>query len=166
MRDIFRNGHDSPSASQMNDPSRTTELDGESARDLLHCARGAREHAYAPYSGFHVGAALLAEDGRVFTGVNVENASYGLTTCAERSAVVAAMSQGVRTFTAIAVTGPDDGVGTPPCGSCRQILHEINPRLLVVTPGSTGEPVITPLPELLPGAFGGEQLTRRQSAAR
>jgi cytidine deaminase len=113
-----------------------------------------------------VGAALLADDGRIFTGVNVENASYGLTTCAERSAVVAAMSQGVRAFSAIAVTGPDDDVGTPPCGSCRQILHEINPRLMVVTPGPAGEPVITPLPELLPGAFGGEQLTRERSPAR
>jgi cytidine deaminase len=147
----------------MNTSSQEPRLDGDSARDLLHQARGARGHAYAPYSGFHVGAALLAEDGRVFTGVNVENASYGLTTCAERSAVVAAMSQGVRSFTAIAVDGPSDEVGTPPCGSCRQILHEINPQLLVVTPGSGGEPVITPLPALLPGAFGGEQLTRERS---
>jgi cytidine deaminase len=147
----------------MNDSSRTAGLDDGSARDLLHRARSAREHAYAPYSGFHVGAALLAEDGRIFTGVNVENASYGLTTCAERSAVVAAMSQGIRAFTAIAVTGPHDRAGTPPCGSCRQILHEINPRLLVVTPGTEGEPVITPLTELLPGAFGGEQLTGERS---
>jgi cytidine deaminase len=136
-------------------------LDPSIARELLRQAREARTHAYAPYSGFRVGAALLARDGRVFTGVNVENASYGLTTCAERTAVTRAITEGAREFLAIAVTGPDDGLGTPPCGSCRQILHEAEPALLVVTPGEGDEPVVTPLPELLPGAFGGERLTRR-----
>jgi cytidine deaminase len=145
--------------------SPSAELDGEIARDLLRRAREARANAYAPYSNFPVGAALLSRDGRVFTGVNVENASFGLTTCAERTAVTRAMADGVRDFVAIAVVGPDDEVGTPPCGSCRQILHEAGPELLVVTPAGGGEVRITPLPELLPGAFGGEQLTPRAEGA-
>jgi len=148
----------------MNEPSFSGTLESEAARALLKRAREARAHAYAPYSGFSVGAALLSEDGQVFTGANVENASYGLTTCAERTAVVKAMSEGVRAFRAIAVTGPQDDVGTPPCGSCRQILHEANPHLLVVTPGGAGEPLVTPLTELLPGAFGGEQLSGRSGS--
>ncbi|HET7321705.1 MAG TPA: cytidine deaminase, partial [Longimicrobiaceae bacterium] len=99
--------------------------------DLLERARQARTNAYVPYSHFPVGAALLAADGRVFTGVNVENASYGLSTCAERTAVAKAVSEGARDFVAIAVTGPEDDVACPPCGSCRQILHEAGPDLLV-----------------------------------
>ncbi|CAN5757090.1 cytidine deaminase [soil metagenome] len=150
----------------MTDSSSGEGLETEAARALLGQAREARGNAYAPYSGFHVGAALLSEDGQVFTGANVENASYGLTTCAERTAVVKAMSEGIRAFRAIAVTGPDDEVGTPPCGSCRQILHEANPHLLVVTPGTAGEPRITPLTELLPGAFGGEQLSAHHGTRR
>ncbi len=146
----------------MTEETRTRSLDPGAARELLRRAREARANAYAPYSEFPVGAALLDEDGRVFTGVNVENASYGLTTCAERSAVVRAMTEGARRFRAIAVVGPNDRVGTPPCGSCRQILHEAAPDLLVVTPDSEGEPRLTPLPQLLPGAFGGEQLPRRE----
>lgn len=123
------------------------------ARDLLSQAREARRHAYAPYSSFPVGAALLARDGRVFPGVNVENASYGLTTCAERTAVVSAIAAGVREYVAIAVCGPDDNLPCPPCGSCRQILHEAAPDLLVITAGEGGEPEVTPLSALLPSAF-------------
>lgn len=135
-----------------------TELDEDTARTLLHRAREARENAYAPYSHFPVGAALLAEDGRVFTGVNVENASYGLTTCAERTAVAKAISEGARAFRAIAVVGPHAGVGCPPCGSCRQILHEAGPELFVVTEGGESGAVVTPLRTLLPSAFGGDRL--------
>jgi cytidine deaminase len=133
-------------------------LDTDTARDLLRRAREARRNSYSPYSGFPVGAALLADDGRVFTGVNVENASYGLTTCAERTAVVRAVAEGARRFSAIAVIGPEDAVACPPCGSCRQILHEAGPDLLVITPDEEGEPRVTPLRELLPGAFSGERL--------
>jgi cytidine deaminase len=133
-------------------------LDDATARALLRAAREARRHAYVPYSHFPVGAALLAEDGRVFTGVNVENASYGLTTCAERTAVTKAISDGARGFRAIAVAGPEDGVSCPPCGSCRQILHEASADLVVVT-DRDGSPEQTPLRTLLPGAFGPERLT-------
>ena len=132
---------------------------------LLERARAIRANAYAPYSHFPVGAALLASDGRVFTGVNVENASYGLTTCAERSAVVGAIADGAREFVAIAVAGPgrDEDVPCPPCGSCRQILHEVAPDLVVVTGGAEG-PTLTPLRDLLPMAFGGGTLAPGRDA--
>ena len=94
-------------------------------------------------------SALLARDGRTFTGVNVENASYGLTMCAERGAVSAAVASGVRDLVAVAIAGPDD-VPCPPCGSCRQVLHELNPELLVVTSEASGEPRVTALSTLLP----------------
>lgn len=139
------------------------DLDRATAARLLDSARAARANAYAPYSNFSVGAALLAADGRVFTGVNVENASYGLTTCAERTAVTKAISEGARGFVAIAVTGPEDDVACPPCGSCRQILHEAGPDLIVITPDERGEPQETRLGVLLPGAFGGERLARSRT---
>ena len=124
------------------------------ARDLLDRARQARIRAYAPYSHFPVGAALLAADGRIFTGVNVENASYGLTTCAERAAFVRGVAEGASAFTAIAIAGADDGVPCPPCGSCRQILHELAPDLVVITDEGSAAPRATSLRELLPSAFG------------
>lgn len=119
---------------------------------LFQAACAARTHAYAPYSGFRVGAALLCEDGRIFTGCNVENAAYPLCTCAERTALCAAVSQGARRFLAIAIAGGTDEDCTQPCapcGSCRQNLAEFCgadfPVLL-----SDG---IHPLGELLPGVF-------------
>jgi cytidine deaminase len=136
------------------------QLSAGAARELLRQARAARANAYAPYSHFPVGAALLARDGRVFTGVNVENASYGLTTCAERTAVVSALATGAREFVAVAVTGPDDRHPCPPCGSCRQILHEVAPGLVVVTAGEDGEPATASLRDLLPGAFDGTTVRR------
>jgi cytidine deaminase len=135
-----------------------TALDERTAGELLARAREARAHAYAPYSRFPVGAALLAEDGRVFTGVNVENASYGLATCAERTAVAKAVSEGARSFRAIAVTGPEDDRPCLPCGSCRQILHEFGPALEVVVAAPDGGTEVVPLAELLPRAFGGAEL--------
>ena len=105
-----------------------------------------------------MGAALLAEDGRVFTGVNVENASYGLTTCAERTAVAKAVSEGARAFTAVAVVGPEDDLPCPPCGACRQILHELGRDMVVVMGDAGGAAREMKLSELLPGAFGGERL--------
>ncbi len=142
----------------MTDPSGT--IGPDTARDLLRRAGEARRHSYAPYSRFPVGAALLAADGRVFTGTNVENASFGLTTCAERTAVVKAISEGARGFRAVAVAGPENGLACPPCGSCRQILHEAGPDLVVIVSGDGGEPRLLPLRELLPEAFGGERLAR------
>ena len=90
---------------------------------LVEAARRAREHAVAPFSGFKVGAALLTADGRVYGGCNVENASYGLTVCAERVALLKALSEGERAFTMIAVVA-DTNDPTPPCGPCRQLLWE------------------------------------------
>jgi cytidine deaminase len=119
---------------------------------LLSAAREVRENAYAPYSHFAVGAALDTGDGHVFLGCNVENASYGLTMCAERVAVGAAISAGYRDFTAIAVAGPD-GVVTSPCGACRQVLAEFNPDMAVVYTTPQG-PVATTVAELLPHSFG------------
>ncbi len=115
-------------------------------------AREVRDEAYAPYSGFRVGAALLVEDGQIFCGANVENASYGLAICAERSAATAAVSRGSRGFKAIAIVGAD-GVGTAPCGTCRQFLSEFNAQLPVVY--ATGEGyTVTAVDRLLPDAFG------------
>jgi cytidine deaminase len=114
-------------------------------------ARAVRDQAYAPYSGFRVGAALLA-DGEMFCGANVENASYGLAICGERSAATAAVSHGRRGFGAIAIVGAD-GVGTAPCGTCRQFLSEFNPVLPVVYATSEGL-TVTAVDQLLPDAFG------------
>jgi cytidine deaminase len=94
-----------------------------SASDLVAAARRAREHAHAAYSTFKVGAALETADGQVFTGCNIENATYGLTICAERVAIFKAISEGHRAFTRIAVVA-DTTAPTPPCGACRQILWE------------------------------------------
>lgn len=94
---------------------------------LVQLAMQAMTLAYAPYSGFQVGAALLAADGRVYTGCNIENAAFGPTNCAERTAIFKAVSEGVRSFTAIAVVGGKGGVVTdifPPCGVCRQVMRE------------------------------------------
>lgn len=137
--------------------------DPQTARTLLARAREARAHAYAPYSRFPVGAALLAADGTVFTGVNVENASYGLANCAERVAVGKAVSEGASDFVAIAVVGPEDEVPCAPCGACRQVLYEFGPEMWVVTPGGGPERFqATQARDLLPGAFGAERLPPRE----
>jgi cytidine deaminase len=120
--------------------------------DLLAAAVRARERAYAPYSNFSVGAALVTPDGRVFTGANVENASYGLSMCAERVAIYHALCEGVRHFDAVAVSGPD-GVRTMPCGACRQVLHEFGALMQVIFADQERLRVV-PLSSLLPEAFG------------
>lgn len=118
---------------------------------LVEQAIAARANAYAPYSKFYVGAALLAADGRVFTGVNVENSSYGLTICAERTAACTAVAAGVTEFVAIVVAS-ENGVG--PCGACRQFLYEWGGELLLRFVGADGHPSdVTTLGELLPGGF-------------
>ncbi|HVM19638.1 MAG TPA: cytidine deaminase [Egibacteraceae bacterium] len=121
---------------------------------LLATASVARDQAYAPYSGFRVGCALLTADGRVFTGANVENAAYGSTICAERVAMPAAVVAGVREFVALAVVGDGDGPCTP-CGACRQVLFEFAPDLVVLAAGGSGAPAQYVLGrDLLPDGFG------------
>jgi len=127
---------------------------------LMAEAVKARKRAYAPYSRFAVGAALLTKDGRVYLGCNVENASYGLTICAERNAVWKAVSEGVTGFAAIAVTARD-GRGAPPCGSCRQVLHEFAPNAWVYWRDARGRILKRKLTELLPDAFNLADLRKR-----
>ena len=118
--------------------------------DLLRAAEGAMEHAYAPYSGFRVGAALRTVSGRVFTGCNVENASYGATVCAERAAVCKAVSEGERAFTAVAVVS-SSGKPTPPCGICRQVLAEFSDDMRVaLMDAASGKVTVYRLGELFP----------------
>ena len=121
-------------------------------RNMLAVAEQAAAVAYAPYSGARVGATLLAADGRFFTGCNVENASYGLTICAERAAVCKAVSEGARKFRRMAVYVYADHVFTP-CGACRQVLHEFAPDLTLVLSCATGETREATLSDLLPQAF-------------
>ena len=131
--------------------------DASMKRDLLAAARAAAGHAHAPYSDFHVGAALLAADGRIFTGCNVENASYGLTLCAERVALVKAVSEGVRAFRGLAIAGGAATAPASPCGACRQVLAEFCPPSMPVWyAGLTSGPArATTLGSLLPRVFAG-----------
>jgi cytidine deaminase len=124
-------------------------------RDIVAAARAARENAYATYSKYKVGAAVLTGDGRVFGGCNVENASYGLCNCAERTAVFTAIAAGAKEVIAVAVVTEDGGT---PCGACRQVLSEFAPRdgspLIVLLADATGNIVRkTTLAELFPDAF-------------
>ena len=120
--------------------------------DLVAAARRAREHARAEFSGFKVGAALQAADGAIITGCNIENATYGLTLCAERVAMFKALSDGHRAFTRIAIVADTDAP-TPPCGACRQILWEFGGGLEVILANLTEEKGIYLLKDLLPLPF-------------
>jgi cytidine deaminase len=119
---------------------------------LITAARNAREHAHAPFSNFRVGAAVRAKSGRIFTGCNVENATYGLTLCAERVAVFKAISEGERGFDAVAVVADTDAL-TPPCGSCRQILWEFCGDADVILANLQGKIERCRMSELLPRPF-------------
>ncbi len=123
---------------------------------LLAAAREVKERAYAPYSGFHVGAAVLA-GGRAFAAPNVENAAYPLSVCAERNAVAAAVAAGERSIEAVAVVS-DNEEPTPPCGGCRQVLSEFGPEMLIVSEGSGRQRAEWRLSEVLPHAFGPSDL--------
>ncbi len=141
----------------MSDASIPTEAQAM-IEDALGRARDARDRAYAPYSGFQVGAAILA-GGRIFTGENVENASYPISVCAERNAVARMIDEGERRIDAVAVvTGADEP--TPPCGACRQVLWEFGREALVVAETTAGRRAMWALEDLLPDAFGPEDLSR------
>lgn len=126
-------------------------------RELVALALRSRENAYAPYSHFSVGAALLCEDGSVYTGCNVENAAYSCGVCAERTAAVKAVSEGKRAFAAIAVAGSSDAICTP-CGLCRQFLYEFAPQMRVLCANAAGDYEAYTLSDLLPHGFGGKTL--------
>jgi cytidine deaminase len=117
---------------------------------LLEAARDVRDKAYAPYSDFRVGAAVLGDDGRTYVGVNVENASYGLTVCAERNAVAAAIVGGARRIEAVAIAADRP---SPPCGACRQVVAELGPRATVIWEDGVGGYVSRSISDLLPDAF-------------
>ncbi len=132
--------------------------------DLVRQALAMTEKSYAPYSHFHVGAAVLAESGRIYTGANVENAAFGAGTCAERNAIFHAVACGERAFRAIAVCGGREGVVTsycPPCGICRQTLREFcDPkRFEVILVKSAEDCRILTLEQLLPESFGPDALS-------
>lgn len=131
-------------------------------KELMGFALAARHMAYAPYSGYQVGAALITDDGQLFTGCNVENASYGATCCAERTAIFKAVSEGKRVIKSIAIAGGkgDERNMAFPCGICRQVLREFcDPKKLKVIVGTSAEEYKEySLEELLPESFGPEAL--------
>lgn len=129
---------------------------------LLEAARAVQARAYAPYSRFKVGAALEAEDGRVFVGCNLENAAFGVTLCAERAALAAGVAAGARQFRRVVIVSDVDPPAAP-CGACRQALTEFSPRLLVEAFGPAGSRRWT-LEALLPDAFGAELRPPRPDA--
>lgn len=121
-------------------------------KELLELARKAMENAYAPYSNFKVGAALLCKDGTVFTGCNIENSSYGAANCAERTAIFKAVSEGHKDFAAIAIVSSGGGE-TYPCGICRQVMGEFAPGLHIILERENGEPVTYLFNEIMPKFF-------------
>ncbi|MFN8586320.1 MAG: cytidine deaminase [Candidatus Eisenbacteria bacterium] len=121
-------------------------------KDLMSLAHEAREASYSPYSKFAVGAALLTKSGRVVLGCNVENSSFGLACCAERTAVFKAVSEGERDFVAVAVTA-GKGHGAAPCGACRQVLHEFSPEMWVYFHDDAGKIVRKRVSALLASGF-------------
>jgi cytidine deaminase len=139
-------------------------LDAHEQDQLAAAAIAVRAHAYAPASRFHVGAAVLAADGRTFVGCNVENASYGLTICAERAAVCAAVAAGVRQLRAVAIATGLDEPATP-CGACRQVLAEFGRDVLVLLVGNRGQRRQTTLTQLLPQPFTFADIPKGQAAA-
>lgn len=121
-------------------------------KELIQAAQTARGLAYAPYSNFKVGVALLGESGKIYKGCNVENMSYGLTICAERVAAVKAISEGERDFKKMAIA-TDMDKPCPPCGMCRQFLYEFSPDMEIIMANLEGEVLKVALKELLPNAF-------------
>lgn len=136
------------------------QLSSEQRRQLIEAALQVRGNAYAPYSHYAVGAALLTPGGEIYTGCNVENASFGATICAERTAVVKAVSEGAREFVAAAVVTANGG---SPCGICRQVLYEFGPEMLIILVDGGGNLIGEfPLYELLAHGFGPKKLREGQ----
>ncbi len=131
-------------------------MDSEEINTLIQFATVAREQSYSPYSNFAVGAALLCQDGTVYQGCNIENASFGMTNCAERTAIFKAVSEGYRLFQAIAVIADTEGPCAP-CGACRQVMVEFNIPTIILT-NLKGHTQVYTLDELLPLSFGPKDL--------
>ena len=129
--------------------------------ELILAAKRVKQRAYAVYSNFRVGAALLTEEGKIVEGCNVENSSYGLTICAERNAVFQAVAQGETSFRSIAIASDDPGFITP-CGACRQVLAEFDPRLQIILTTPGGKKKITTLDRLFPIPPDLKKLARRK----
>jgi len=127
-------------------------LTAEDFQPLIEAARNARTYSVAPFSNFHVGAAVRTESGKVYTGCNIESASYGLTVCAERVAIWKALSEGERNFTQIAVVADTESL-TPPCGTCRQIIWEFARGADIVFANLEGQSEVFHIADLLPRAF-------------
>lgn len=127
---------------------------------VIKQAKLARNRAYSPYSRVKIGAAVLTSGGKVYTGSNVENASYGLSCCAERTALFKAVSEGHRDIVAIAVVGKSEDF-TKPCGACRQVMVEFNPKMKVLRRGLDGFSADTTAEDLLPAAFNPPELFKR-----
>lgn len=141
-------------------PAGTPEGVGYDEADLLRRARAARQRAYAPYSGFRVGCIVVTESGRTFEGANVENASYGLSACAEQTAIGSLAAAGVRSpIVAVAVVGDGEDPCTP-CGACRQLILEFGSGAVVYASGDGGRPLVASIQELLPHAFGPRRLSQ------
>jgi cytidine deaminase len=129
-------------------------------KQLINEAISAREMAYVPYSTFKVGAALLAKDGTVYKGCNIENAGYSMTNCAERTAFFKAVSEGVKDFVKLAVVADTEGPVSP-CGACRQVISEFcDPEMEVILTNLKGDVQVTTVAELLPGAFSPRDLNK------
>jgi cytidine deaminase len=138
-------------------------LNEEIAQDLVRRAIAARRLAYVPYSSFPVGAALLTRSGKIYAGCNVENASYGLTVCAERVAILKAVSEGETEFEALAVA---TNIGGSPCGACRQVMAEFSPDMPVLIADLSGQATATSVAELLPLAFTPQHLQQAANVAK
>ncbi|XP_029833950.2 cytidine deaminase isoform X1 [Ixodes scapularis] len=142
---------------ESNNQTCVLDMDDKTVQKLVHLSQEVRANAYCPYSQVQVGAALLCEDGTIYTGCNVENASYGLTICAERTAIVKAVSEGRRYFKAMAVASNMKDF-TMPCGNCRQFILEFGPDIVVYAVGNSGQVLAKRVDELLPFAFTGSDL--------
>lgn len=135
-------------------------------RRLERAARAAAEASYSPYSNFQVGAAVLTGSGKIFTGTNVENASYGLANCAERTAIFTAVAHGERKIRCVAIFTPTP-VPKLPCGACRQVIHEFGSHAALISVCASAQRTETTIDQLLPGAFGPKDLVRAsRSSAR
>lgn len=133
-------------------PEESLPISDATLNRLILKAREVRQNAYVPYSNFRVGVALLGEDGKIYSGCNIENSSFGLTNCGERTAIFKAVSEGCRKFVAMVLTSDAEELVTP-CGACRQVMAEFSPEMPVVLINDQGLKGVVIVSELLPGAF-------------